>query len=233
MEETEKAAATLDPRRCAAWSGAITAALFAIGSLIWALDMPEDGTAAAAVVDFYRDTADRIVVGGSLSLLAVAAFVFFVAALRRVLLDAGGSDVLATAAFGGAVLGMTAGIGAETINVAAALSAREGELDHALARSLFETSQALGASATGVGMGVFSLAAGLDALRTSVLPRRLALAMLVVGLVLLSPLAHVNWVAGAALVLITSTISFALFTRPASSSVRTQTSRSPDEQAAP
>jgi hypothetical protein len=233
MEATEKAAATLDPRRCAAWSGAITAALFAIGSLIWALDMPEDGTAATVVVDFYRDTADRIVVGGSLSLLAVAAFVFFVAALRRVLLDAGGSDVLATSAFGGAVLGMAAGIGAETINMAAALSAREGVLDHALARSLFEASQALGASATGVGMGVFSLAAGLDVLRTSVLPRWLALAMLVVGLVLLSPLAHVNWVAGAALVLITSAISFALFTQPASPSVRPQTSRSRDEQAAP
>lgn len=226
MEAAEKAAATLNPRRCAAWSGAITAALFAIGSLIWALDMPEDGTTATTVVDFYQVTADRIVVGGSLSLLAVAAFIVFVAALRRVLLDAGGSDVLATAAIAGAVLGMSAGIGAETINIAAALSAREGELDHALARSLFEASQALGASATGVGMGVFSLTAGLDALRTSVLPRRLALAMLIVGLVLLSPLAHVNWVAGAALVLITSSISSALFRRP------TQTSRSRGGQAA-
>lgn len=199
-----------DARRQAALSGIAVAALFGIGSAIWALDMPEDGTPTAEIVAFYRDTADRIVVGASLSLLGIAAFVWFAAALRRVLIDAGGDDVLATAAFGGALLGMAAGLGAETVNMSAALRAHDGELSVPLAQSLFEISQILGSAATGVGLGVFALASAAVALRTRlVLPRWLAIATFLIGLVLLSPLAHVNWVAGAALVLITAAIAAA------------------------
>lgn len=211
----ENHAGAPDARRRAAWSGSAVAVLFGVGSAIWALDMPEDGTSVAGIVDFYHDTADRIVVGASLGLLGIAAFLLFAAALRRVLIDAGGDDVLATTAFGGALLGMAAGLGAETINMAAALRAREGELSDALAQSFFEASQILGSAATGVGLGVFALATAVDALRTGILPRRLAIATLAVGLLLLSPLSHVNWISGAALVLITSTVAFALFTRPA------------------
>lgn len=210
-----KHAGTRDAQRCAAWSGSAVAVLFGVGSAIWGLDMPEDGTSVAGIVDFYRGTADRIIVGASLSLLGIAAFVLFAAALRRALIDAGGDDVLATTAFGGALLGMAAGLGAETINMAGAFRAREGELSEALAQSLFEASQMLGSTATGVGLGVFALATAVDALRIGlVLPRWLAIVTLVVGLLLLSPLSHVGWMAGAGLVLITSTIAFALFTRP-------------------
>ena len=108
--------------RLAGISGIAGAVLFGVGSAIWGLDMPEDGTPIAEVVDWYQDVADRIVIGGSLSLLAVAAFLFFAAAFRRVLADAEGNDVLATAAFGGFLLSMTAGIAAEGINLAAALT---------------------------------------------------------------------------------------------------------------
>jgi hypothetical protein len=147
-------------------------------------------------------------VGGSLSLLAIAAFVVFAAAVRRMLLEAGDDDVLATAAFGGAVLGMAAGLGAESINMVAALRARDGELSDSLAQSLFETSQILGSTASGVGLGVFALATAAVALRTGLVLRRApALAMAAVGVVLLSPLSHVNWLPGAALVAITATIA--------------------------
>ncbi len=190
--------------RQAGISGIAVAVLFGTGSAIWGLDMPEDGTAVIDVIDFYRDTADRIVVGASLSLLAIAAFLWFAAALRRVLADAEGSDVLATTAFAGALLSMAAGIGAETINMAAALRAQDDELSDELARSLFETSQVLGSVATAVGLGVFALATAAVALRSGlVLPRIIAIAFGVLGVVLLSPLAHVNWLPGAALVVIT------------------------------
>ena len=171
--------------------------MFAIGNAIWGLDMPEDGTPVPEVVDFYADTADRIVIGGSLSLLSIAVFLVFGAALRQVLKDAGGEDFLATAAFGGLVLGMAAGIGAESINLAAALRAQDDELTGELAQSLFEISQILGSAATGVGLGVFALATAAVALRTgAVLPRWLAIGTAVLGALLLTPLAHVNWVAG-------------------------------------
>lgn len=182
--------------------------------------MPEDGASATRIVEFYRDTADRIVVGASLSLLGIAVFVLFAAALRRALVDAAGEgdDLLSTTAFGGALLGMAAGLGAETINMAAALRARQGELSEPLAQSLFEVSHALGSIATGVGLGVLALATAVAALRAGrVLPRWLAIVVLVVGLLSLSPLSQVDWVAGAALVAIAATVAVALFTRPAGS----------------
>jgi hypothetical protein len=197
--------------RQAGVAGIAGAVLFGVGSAIWGLDMPEDGTPVAEVVDFYRDTDDRIVVGATLSLLSIAAFLWFGAAFRRVLADAEGSDVLATTAFGGLVLAMAAGIGAESINMAAALRSRDDDLSAELAQSLFENSQILGSAATGVGLGAFALATAAVTLRTrAVLPRWIAVGTGVLGAALLSPLAHVNWFAGAALVLITGAISAVL-----------------------
>jgi hypothetical protein len=198
-------------RRYAVWSGMTAGLLFAAGSAIWALDMPPAGTPPADVVAFYRDTADRIVVGGSLSLLAIAAFVVFAADLRHVLTDALGDDLLTRPALAGAILGMGAGLGAESINMAAALRARDGELNEALAQSLFEVSQILGSAATGVGLGLFALSAGMALLRTRTLvPRWVSLVTLATGLVLLSPIAHVQEVAGAAMVLLALMISIGL-----------------------
>ena len=124
--------------RLAGISGIAGAVLFGVGSAIWGLDMPEDGTPIAEVVDWYQDVADRIVIGGSLSLLAVAAFLFFAAAFRRVLADAEGNDVLATAAFGGFLLSMTAGIAAEGINLAAGRRAHDDEHKDEQAQSQLE-----------------------------------------------------------------------------------------------
>ena len=66
--------------RWAGLSGMAGALMFAVGNAIWGLDMPEDGTSVPEVVDFYADTADRIVIGGSLSLLSIAVFLVFGAA---------------------------------------------------------------------------------------------------------------------------------------------------------
>ena len=197
--------------RYAVWSGLAVAVLFGVGSAIWGLDMPEDGTPVVDVVDFYRETADRIVIGGSLSLLAIACFLLFAGALRQVLIEAGGEEFLATTAFGGAVLAMAAGIGAESINLVAALRAREAELNEPLAQSLFEISQILGSTATGVGLGVFAVATAAVSLRGArVLSRPPALVILVIGALLLTPLAHANWVAGAAMVLVALLIALGL-----------------------
>ena len=196
-------------------SAVAVAVLFGAGSAIWGLDMPEDGTPVAEVVDFYNDTADRIVIGGSLSLLAIAAFLVFAAAMRRVLVDASGDDILPTSAFGGALLAMATGIGAESINLVAALRAQDGELGDELAQSLFEISQVLGSVATGVGLGVFALATAAVALRQrGVLPRWMAVGTGVLGVALLTPLSHLNWFAGAALVLLTLGIGIALLRPP-------------------
>ena len=190
--------------------------LFGTGSALWALgDWPRAGAPAAEIVDFYGDTSDRIIVGATLSMLAVAAFVLFAAAVRRVLTEAEGDDLLATTAFGGALLGLAAGLGAETINMVGALRARDGRLSDALAQSLHEISQILGSTATGVGMGVFALATAAVALRTGrVLPRWLAIVTIVLGVSLLTPVSRVAEVSGASLVLITSIIAVVLLRTP-------------------
>jgi hypothetical protein len=202
--------------RIAGVSALTGAVLFGVGSAIWGLDMPEDGTPVAEVVDWYHDVADRIVIGGTLSLVAVAVFLFFAGAFRRVLADAEGDDVLATTAFGGLLLAMAVGIGAEGINLVAALRAQDDELGDGLAQTLHEISQILGGMLTGIGFGVFAIATGIVALRSGrVLPRWLAIFAVVLGVALLTPLAHVNWVAGAALTLLLGMIGAALLLRPA------------------
>ena len=211
----------MDATRTAGLTGIVGALLFGTGSAIWGLDMPNAGAPVDEVVAFYRDTADRIVVGASLSLLAIAAALVFAAALRAVLVDAGAPEFLATASFGGALLGMGAGLGAETINMAAALRARGDELTPELARSLFEVSQILGSTAAAVGFGVFAIAVAAAALRSrAVLPRWVAWVTLVAGVALLTPLAHLNELAGSALVLVALLIGATLLRRSAADTVR-------------
>lgn len=209
-------ATDMTARRNAGLSGVAAALLFAVGNAIWALDMPEDGTTVPRVVEFYRDRADQIVIGGSLSLLSIAVFLLFAAALRHVLIEAGDEEVLATTAFGGAVLGMAAGLGAEAVNMVAALRARDDELNEALAQSLFEISQILGSAAAAVGLGLFALAAGVAALRSGqVVPRGIAIVTVLLGVLLLSPLSHVNWLPGAAMIVLGVTLGAMLLRRPA------------------
>lgn len=209
MEASGRSAA-----RYAGLSGLTAALLFAVGNAIWGLGMPSAGTPVAEVLDFYNGRADRIVIGGTLSVLSIAVFVMFAAAVRQVLIEAGGDEVLATTAFGGALLGMAAGLGAETINMVAALRARDDELNEALAQALFEISQILGSTASAAGLGVFALATAAVALRTGrVLPRPHAVIILLAGVVLLTPLSHVNVLPGALMVLITAMIAGRLLRR--------------------
>lgn len=198
-------------RRQAGISGLVAALTFGVGSAIWGLEMPSDGTPVNEVVAWYEDTADRIVIGGSLSLLAIAAFAFFAAAIRELLVEAGADRVLAMAAFAGASLGMAAGLGAESINLVAALRAQDGELTPELAQPLFEISQILGSTSSAVGLGLFAMALGAAVLRTpGVLPRWLAIDTVVLGAVLLTPLSHWGPLAGAVIVVLGTALGVAL-----------------------
>lgn len=139
---------------------------------------PRPGAPAREVVAFYADNAAWIVAGGSLSLLAVALFVLFASGVREILREHEGGDLFATAAFGGALIAMAAGIGAETINIAGALRADDGQLTPELGRALFEISYVLGYPGAGVGIGILLLATAAVALRArALMPRWLALAL--------------------------------------------------------
>lgn len=177
--------------RWAGLSAVGTAVLFATANALWAFEQPDLGASGPELVDFYGDLSGRIVAGALLSLIAIAMFVVFASAFRSVLIELERDELLANIAFGGAILGLAAGLGAETINMAAALRAGDGELTESLAQGLFDISYVLGYNAAGIGIGLLTLATGAAALRTrALLPRWLAVASLALGVALLTPLSQ-------------------------------------------
>jgi hypothetical protein len=175
------------------WAGisALSAfVLFSAANAIWAFEQPAPGSSAPELIDFYTDLSSRIIVGGLGSLLSLAIFVVFASALRGILAELEGDELLANAAFGGTILGLAAGLGAESVNLAAALRAGDGELTEPLALALFDISYVFGSYATGIGFGVAMLAIGAVALRSGkLLPRWLAFVAVVIGLAMVTPLA--------------------------------------------
>jgi hypothetical protein len=179
----------LSTRRATGLAGLGVAVLFGVGNALWALEQPDAGAPTRAIVAFYTNTSGRIVVGASLSLLAGALFVFFASGIRAILREHEGDDLLATAAFGGALLLVAAGLGAETINMIGALRADDGQLTPELGRALFEISYVLGYNGAGVGVGIFVIAVAGVALRArALMPRWLAVVLLVVGVAFITPL---------------------------------------------
>ena len=177
--------------RYAPLSGLLVFVLFAAGNGLWSLDIPATDAAPAALAEFYDERSTRIVVGASLSMVAIVLFVWFSALLRdRLELELGDRAAsLPTAAFGGAVMAFTVGLGAETINMAGALrAASDGGISPDLAQACFDISQILGFNAAGVGLATMVAATAVASLRGSeVLPRALAWPALVLALTLLVP----------------------------------------------
>jgi hypothetical protein len=187
--------------RWAGVSGVGTAVVFVAANSLWGFEQPGPGASGPELVDFYGDLSGRIVAGALLSLISIAMFVVFASALRSVLIELEGDQLLADIAFGGALLGLAAGVGAETINMAAALRAGDGELTESLAQACFDISYVLGYNAAGIGIGLLSLATGTAALRAgAILPRWLAIVALALGVALLTPLSQ--YVLGASFLLL-------------------------------
>jgi hypothetical protein len=173
------------------FAGLVVVVLFGAGNALWAFEQPDTGARVRVIVAFYTENSARIIVGASLSLLACAAFVLFASGIREILRELEGDDLLATTAFGGALLAMAAGLAAETINMVGALRAQDGHLTQELARAVFEISYAFGYNAAGVGVGIFLLAIAAVALRArALLPRWLALVLLVIGVAFITPLSR-------------------------------------------
>jgi hypothetical protein len=172
-------------------AGLGVAVLFGIGNALWAFDQPDGGAPAREIVAFYTDNSGWIIAGASLSLLSIVLFVLFASGVRAILREHEGDDLLATAAFGGALLLVAAGLGAEAINMVGALRADDGSLTPELGRALFEISYILGYNGAGVGIGILLLATATVALRArALMPRWAALLLLVAGFAFITPLAR-------------------------------------------
>lgn len=178
-------------RRATGLAGFAVVVLFGAGSALWAFEQPDAGAPAGEIVAFYTDGSGRIIAGASLSLVSLPMLVLFASGVRAILQEHEGDDLLATTAFGGALLLVAAGLGAETINMVGALRADDGQLTQELGQALFEISYVLGYNAAGVGIGTLLLATAAVALRArALLPRWLALVLLVIGFAFITPLSR-------------------------------------------
>lgn len=178
-------------RRTTGFAGLGVVVLIGVGNALWVFDQPNAGARVGEIVAFYADTSARIIAGGSLSLLSIALFVVFASGVRAILREYERDDLLATAAFGGALLLVAAGLGAETLNMVGAWRAEDGQLTPELGRALFEISYVLGYNGAGVGIGILLLAIAAVALRAEgLMPRWLALLICVVGLAFITPLSR-------------------------------------------
>jgi hypothetical protein len=178
-------------RRVTGLAGLAVAVLFGAGNALWVFAQPDADAPARAIVAFYSDNSARIIAGASLSLVAVGVFVLFASGIREILRELEGDDLLATTAFGGALLAMASGLGAETINMVGALRAHDGQLTQELGRAVFEISYVFGYNAAGVGIGILVITIAAVALRArALLPRWLALLLLVVGFAFITPLSR-------------------------------------------
>lgn len=183
--------------RLAPLSGLTVFVLFGLGNAIWGIDIPATDAPPAELVDFYEDRSTQIVVGATLSILAVVLFVWFGAVLRdRLQLELGERAAsLPGAAFGGVVLAAAVGLGAETINMAGALRAEsKAGIDPAAAQAFFDISQILGFNAAGVGLAVvLGAIAGAILCGSRIAPRWLVVPFFVLALTLLTPLVRVTF----------------------------------------
>ncbi|MDQ3934977.1 MAG: hypothetical protein M3340_10165 [Actinomycetota bacterium] len=181
----------MDPRsRRLTWiAGLAAAGTFLVGSGIWGFDQPNAGASAEEILEFYSDTSTRIVIGGTLSLVAIALFTIFASGMRLILREHDVDDLFGLTAFGGMLLLLAAGMGAETINMVGAMRAADDDLSAEFGRSVFEISYVLGYNAAGLGAGIALLGlAGAGWRSPGFLPGWAAPVLAVVGLLLMTPL---------------------------------------------
>jgi hypothetical protein len=182
--------------RLAPLSGLIAVTLFAAGNAIWGLEQPERDAGSEEIVSFYENTSSEILIGGTLSVIAVLFFVWFGAVLYEHLADAEGTarTGLPLTAFAGVVLTAAVGLGAETINMAGALSADDGQLTADTAQIYFDVSYTFGAPAAGVAIAIATVPVAVVALRTGrVVQRWAAWLVLLVAVAMLTPLMLTPW----------------------------------------
>jgi hypothetical protein len=176
--------------RLAPLSGVMTVVLFGAGNAIWGFEQPPRDAGTEELISFYEGTSIEILIGGTMSIIAVLFFPWFGAVLRERLVAAEGSERtgLPLVAFAGTVITAAVGLGAETINMAGALSAEDGQLTADTAQIYFDVSYALGAPSAGVGIAMVAVPTAVIALRTG-RPIRpwAAWTALLVGLAALTP----------------------------------------------
>ena len=180
------------------WWVPLTGALFVIVAIIGAIvqgEPPGADDPVQEIVSHYDDNETRIQIGSLLITIAGAVFVFFAGSMRKRLdAAAGGRSMLPTVALVGA--GIFAVGAAIDSMISFALSEAVGDIEPAAVQAL----QALWDNdfmPIVLGLSIFFLATGLAAVRYGGLPKWLAWIAVLLGIVALTPIGFVAFLAGA------------------------------------
>ena len=180
------------------WWVPLTGALFVVVAIIGAIvggEPPGADDPVQEIVSHYQENKTSIQIGSALFTIAAALFVFFAGYIRK-LLDAasGGRSMLPTVALVGA--GIFATGAAIDATIAFALAESVDDIEPSAVQAL----QALWNNdflPMALGISIFFLATGLAAARYGSLPKWLAWLAVVLGIVALTPVGFVAFIAGA------------------------------------
>jgi len=174
------------------WAGVVAVALWIV-SVLSSSGAPGENASEAEYLAYIQESADRIILGGSVFMLGCVAFLCFAVVLRERLAAAeGGSRMLSNLAFlGAAVVGafMMLTPGPE---IAAAITAEEQEVSTSAAAAMRMLPEAFLVAAA-LSAILLMLGSGLVALRTRVFPKAWAWFSLLLVPLLVIP--QIGWAA--------------------------------------
>jgi hypothetical protein len=173
-----------------------------IVSFVVAGEAPDTDEGASEVVDFYTDNKDSIMAGAGIGTIAASALVFFGAYLRKVLRAAeGGTGILSLTAFIGTVIIAIGGAIDSTISFAMAETAEDIDPTSLQAlHALFENDF----FPIALGLQVLLLASGISIVRHGALPTWLGWVAIVFGVIAITPIGFVSFMAGALWIVVVS-----------------------------
>jgi hypothetical protein len=187
------------------WMVPLTGVAFIVVAIIGFIvsGEPKDAShPATEIVDWYVDNKDSVEIGAFIGVAATVLLIFFGAYLRTVLrAAAGGTDMLSLVSFVGLVV---VGVGfAIDATISIALAERADEIDPIAVQSL----QALWDNdfvPIALGILLFLWATGISVVRSGALPKWMGWVMILFGIVALTPIGFVSFIATAILILVIS-----------------------------
>ena len=170
--------------------GALTGMAFVVLLIIVRLvegSLPSADDSTASVIAFWHDNQDEQILVAILASLAGVLFVWFAGVLRGALREDGDAqmETLATISFGGALIAMVGLLLGTTFEFAAADTV--GDVPVTVTQTL-SALQADSYFPIAAGFAIFQIATGMALLRVGLLPRWMAIASIVFGVVWLTPL---------------------------------------------
>ncbi len=189
------------------WLAALTGLAFLVLLIVGFLitgDPPDPADdSAQEIVDFYTDK-DVIFFSGALVGLSAVALVFYGGYLRKVLTIAEGEGhSLPTVVLAGTIILATGLAIDSTIHFTLAETAEDLAPDSVATLSALYNNDYI---PLGVGMMVFLLSAGISIVRSGALPKWLGWVAIVLGVVAITPIGFVSFIAGGLWIGITSVI---------------------------